>query len=297
MDKNIVIPKQERSWDINPLSDAPRYLLGVMNNFYLDELEFEIEPESDEFWFFNTKRREFSRRIYRSEELPYETSYIDDEFFIATRTKFIIKDDVTFEGFFRAMKKPEKVLLLPDHADVFYYDLENLFEVIPGARFAEQLSRLLDSPGIKSEVLSIPMLDRGSGQEIGLEFVVTELFDWVFVRLAAIVYDGTRLEHWIDKIDRSTNVYRLGSDNITPLKDSYVACAWTTEDKLSACDELVYWLLDFEGIRDRFQGNVRTLIGDIALSLRLGTCDFNKDEPMFDVKFDILEPDYTVFLE
>jgi hypothetical protein len=296
--KGVVIPRQSQSWAVRPSGDTHRHLAGIIDNFYLDELGLVMKPENDELWVYDPDIYEFMEGPYRSKETPYVKLY-KNQFFIATETKFTIKRNVTFEQFFKALKKPEKeVLLMPDDDGDYYYDLGALFNVLPEDRLAKELSEVLDSsPDAESKILSIPMVDERTEQQIELEFIITELFGWTFARLSAINYEGARLEYWIDELD-GRNVYRPDSENTIPLKNCYVAFAWDSEYELDACLELVYRLLYLsENPWKRFQPEVRTFIGDMLLRLRLESYEFDEDVPIFNVEFDTLESDYTVFLE
>jgi hypothetical protein len=296
--KGVVAPKQERIVMFSPWTGDYLYLQQLVDNFYLDYLGLAIEPMDGQFWLYNTSICGFvSSSPIPPERVEYVKYDPEEELLLATETRLTIEEDVTFETFFRALRKTDlKVLLMPDDKGE-YYAFELLY-ALPEDRFAQELSELLDSsPDAKSKILSIPVVDKKSGQQIEVEFIITELFDWIFVRLSAIKYQGTRVEYWIDKLN-GKNVYTPDSEDILALKNCYVAFTRSSDYELDACVMLVDRLLfSEEKAQKRFRTTVKTFIGEMALRLRLLSYDFDEGEPVFNVEFDVFEPDYTVFLE
>lgn len=303
--KGVVIPRQSQLKTFTPGTNTHWFLGRLMDNFYLRRLGFVMKPVSNKFRLYSLYIDDYIGHTYDSEDIP-NIVVSRHELLIATETELSIKKDVTFERFFKSLRRPtqgdlfipsKEVLSIPDDDCSYYCGLEGLFDVLPQDRFAKELSEVLDSsPDAESKVLSIPMVDEQANQQIELEFVVTKLFGLTFVRLSRIIYEGASLEYLIEgQGDR--NVYRPDSENLVPLKSRYVAFTWDSEYELYACHRLISKLVLAKSSWEGSEYYMRRFVGDIALNVHVETFRYGRKEPRINTKFDVLEPDYTVFVE
>jgi hypothetical protein len=205
------------------------------------------------------------------------------------KAKLVVKEDITIQRMFEGLKAsafPTTIHLIPDTNREYYY-FQRLFRNVPNQRiFKKRLTKTLDSPSIAetSTRISIPAIEKETGQKVEFEFITTEFAGWKFVRLLSVKYDSARFECYVKRPD-GRNVYPRDDPNIDLLKNSLIAF---TESSVSVS---ALWL-----IHELYLGTENILINE-EMALRLSLERFEPADEMILAWFKTLERDYTIFLE
>jgi hypothetical protein len=286
--RTVVIPKQQA----NVLFDAENAerFVWLARKFKLQDI-LEIEPDSDKFRVFDTYNMEFkryaSREEYEASKEKFMTGLTSKVEYIVLpeAARLIVKDNITvrrfFENFIGSAYKGIPILM---------YEFHRFFQTVTGDKLEESLRKVLKQQE-PSQIIQTALFDEETQDEVGLEIVITELFGWTFVRLSAVEYNGSRFEHYVEKSD-GRNIYRANSRNVKKIVDR--------SDIIIEKDWHFYMaerlLGGFFNLFD-FQTLYLFINNEMALWLKFRMVGTNFVNETFNVRFEILEPDYTIFLE
>jgi hypothetical protein len=289
---SVVIPRQLKTFLFDYPSWQTEAFLRVYDHFELNELGIELRAGSNRFYCYNPELRHLTGPFLK-EKLEY---LCGGEFKFATQTTVVIRKDVNIEQFFKALRPSRDVLLLPDLEAQYYSYLSELFRAMTEQELLKELNDLLDNPpNTQPTILCVPMVEEETGRRVEFEFVVTQLFGWRFVRLAAVKYEGAVFQHCVQK-PADTNVYTPDSENVVTLKDYLIAFA--TDTPFDTARQFIHKLLFTEYDGSSSYAVERIFINrEMALVMRLWDYMVLYGEQFFRVEFEKLQADYTIFLE
>jgi hypothetical protein len=295
MRKGVLIPRQEIDIVFDAANvDKARALHWIFTRFDKQQIQLEIETVSDRFVRYDllmTKsiapataedyeqmKEEFAKG------LSIETRFMT----LPEQAKLTIKESITLEKFFRAIRRGD--LILDTTKTGLHYFHELFKEVATEKTFAKQLAGTLNSPALldSSKLKNIKLADEQAGHEIDLELIITKLYGWNFIRVASVTIDGSKFQHFIKKMT-GQNIYQAGSENVGLLRDDYTI--FFTQTGMDGI---------FEEIMRKFLHNTPrpTLINeDMALEIAVWWPDSYRDQSIVKAQVKELKPDYTIFLE
>jgi hypothetical protein len=294
MEKEIIVPRQELILKFEPEQSGPTFnFLWLYQTYNLDHLGIEVEPLVDRYWEYNPEwiiddtLFDEGHNFLGSEPTPMHEGWV----VLPERGKLIAKRSITLQRMFEALLLQHfETYPVPDN-NAEYYIFPYLFKDVSGESvFAKQVIDTLNKPSVSknSTTVSFTVFGTKRGQRLELEFIVTSFAGWKFFRAAAIEYNGKRFEYCLSE-PGETNVYKIDSPLVQPLKDCCVVFARSIE--ATAFEEFIY---NFAG------RTIRTLINeDMALHIRAQGREAVRSPggPGLRVEFGQFQPDYTMFLD
>jgi hypothetical protein len=285
---SVVIPKQQVNVTFD-VHNAERFL-WLTRKFKLQDI-LEIEHDSNKFLIFDTYRMQFGGHASKEEYIASKKRFMNGlrptagHIVLPETARLVMKSNVTmsrfFENFLGAAFNETSLLL---------FEFRPFFRTIDDDKFERVLRRTLNQQETH-QTIRIPLIDAEAQKQVDLEIVLTKLFGWTFARLAAIEYDGTRFEHYVEKHD-GRNIYQANSKHVKRILDNspiVIERTW----HLYMAERLLGRFFDLVDFRP-----VYLFINDaMALWLRFRMVGTNFVNETFNVRFEILEPDYTIFLE
>lgn len=300
MGNDAVVPKQEveiaftpSNWERNVVN-----YIKFLKTYDLERLGIEMVPLTERYWEFNPSviHRERRHRTYYNFVGKNPVAKHEGWVVLPEKAKLVVKDNITIQRMLEGLDDIKLVFQFPDQDKYYYYFPLFFRHVLDGNMFRRQLNEILDSlPPEACTTISRTLTDRFNDQSVEFEFIATDFAGWTFVRLAAIKYNGARFEHWI-KSPGNTNVYQVNSENVGLLREDYMH--FTKGSPNAICNSHI----------DDFTMRKRTVINkEMALHLHAGFYEveekFERAPNIFEVRYifklalDVVEPDYTMFLE